>query len=194
MGWEVQQYHDVQVIGHNGAVPGYTTGMFLVPEKDLAVALVMNTYSPMLGIRVSRLPSSVLRMLLDQPIIPGYEFLLYADHLRSRDVDPFIASHHRSGLRSTASVTGEPTAQHPTQRQVGTLHCLTANLECRYRIHSFWFFCLVAFDASLGAVILFQPDVGWVAVISGVFAIVWGLLRTSIVIAGLNKGQFRLSG
>jgi hypothetical protein len=52
----------------------------------------------------------------------------------------------------------------------------------------------VAFDASLGAVILFQPDVGWVAVISGVFAIVWGLLRTSIVIAGLNKGQVPLSG
>jgi CubicO group peptidase (beta-lactamase class C family) len=52
MGWEVQQYQNVQVIGHNGAVPGYTTGMFLVPEKKLAVALVMNTYSPMLGIRV----------------------------------------------------------------------------------------------------------------------------------------------
>ena len=49
MGWEVQQYQDVQVIGHNGAVPGYTTDMFLVPEKDLAVAMVMNTYSPNVG-------------------------------------------------------------------------------------------------------------------------------------------------
>ena len=58
MGWEVQQYQKVQVIGHNGAVPGYTTGMFLVPEKHLAVALVMNTYSPMLGIRVSRVPAA----------------------------------------------------------------------------------------------------------------------------------------
>jgi CubicO group peptidase (beta-lactamase class C family) len=33
IGWEVQQYHDVQVIGYNGAVSGYTTGMFLVSEK-----------------------------------------------------------------------------------------------------------------------------------------------------------------
>ena len=74
MGWEVQQYQDVQVIGHNGAVPGFTTGMFLVTEKDLAIALVMNTYSPMLGIRVQRLPSSVLRILLGQEIIPGYKF------------------------------------------------------------------------------------------------------------------------
>src|SRR6185295_601787 len=38
------------------------------------VAMVMNTYSPMLGVRVSRVPSSVLRMLLGQDIIPGYEF------------------------------------------------------------------------------------------------------------------------
>ena len=74
MGWEVQQYQNVQVISHNGAVPGYTTGMFLVPEKNLAVALVMNIFSPMLGIRVSRVPSSVLRILLGQAIIPGYEF------------------------------------------------------------------------------------------------------------------------
>jgi hypothetical protein len=46
----------------------------------------------------------------------------------------------------------------------------------------------------LGAVILSQLDVGWIAIISGIFAIVWGLLRTGIVIAGLNKGRFRLSG
>jgi len=34
MGWEVQEYQDVHVIGHNGAVSGFTTGMFLVPEKN----------------------------------------------------------------------------------------------------------------------------------------------------------------
>jgi CubicO group peptidase (beta-lactamase class C family) len=74
MAWEVQHFQDVEVIRHNGQVPGYTTDMFLVPQKNIAVAMVMNTYSPMLGIRVSRIPSSVLRMLLGQAVIPGYEF------------------------------------------------------------------------------------------------------------------------
>jgi len=32
-----------------------------------------------------------------------------------------------------------------------------------------------AFGAKTSVILLFQPDVGWVAVISGVFAIVWGL-------------------
>ncbi|HMD80716.1 MAG TPA: serine hydrolase, partial [Anaerolineales bacterium] len=74
MGWEVQHFHDVEVLRHNGASPGYTTDMFLVPQKNIAIAMVMNTYSPMLGIRVQRVPSSVLRMLLGQEIIPGSEF------------------------------------------------------------------------------------------------------------------------
>jgi hypothetical protein len=44
-----------------------------------------------------------------------------------------------------------------------------------------------AFDASLGTIILFQPDVGWIAILSGIFAIVWGLLRTGIVISVLRQ-------
>jgi hypothetical protein len=48
--------------------------MFLIPEKHLVIALEMNTYSLMLGIRVQRVPSSVLRMLIGQTIIPGYKF------------------------------------------------------------------------------------------------------------------------
>src|SRR5688572_11721919 len=75
MGWEVQHFQDLEVIRHNRASPGYTTDMFLVPQKNIAIAMVMNTYSPMLGIRVSRIPSNVLRMLLGQTIILGSEFL-----------------------------------------------------------------------------------------------------------------------
>ena len=51
----------------------------------------------------------------------------------------------------------------------------------------------ITFDASLGTILLFQPDVGRIAVTSDIFAIVWGLLRTGIVIAGLDRGRFRVS-
>ena len=75
MGWEVQHFQDVKVIRRNGQVPGYTSDMFLVPQKNIVIAMVMNTYSPMLGVRASSIPSNVLRMLLDQPTIPRTEFL-----------------------------------------------------------------------------------------------------------------------
>jgi hypothetical protein len=43
------------------------------------------------------------------------------------------------------------------------------------------------FEANLSTVILFQPDVGWVAVVSGVFAIVWGKISISIGISMLRQ-------
>jgi hypothetical protein len=47
----------------------------------------------------------------------------------------------------------------------------------------------IAFEADISTVILFQPDVGWVAVVSGVFAIVWGVLSTSTSISILMWHQ-----
>jgi hypothetical protein len=43
-----------------------------------------------------------------------------------------------------------------------------------------------AFEANISTVILFQPDVGWVAVGSGVFVTLWGPLRTGIVLSTLR--------
>jgi len=189
MGWEVQQYQDVQVISHNGAVPGYTTGMFLVPEKDLAVALVMNTFSPMLGVRVQRVPSSVLRMLLGQEVIPGYEFLymkiIYAlvmlipllHFLAVATTFRRMRSAHRSTQRSPQ-----------TQIARYVVLPLIWNAVIAYML-------LVAlpkaFESNISTVILFQPDVGWVAAISGIFAIVWGLISTSIGISMLRHSLKR---
>lgn len=184
MGWEVQQYQNVQVISHNGAIPGFTTGMFLVPEKNLAFALVMNTYSPMLGIRVSRVPSNVLRMLLGQETIPGYEFrhmqIVYAGvmlvpllHLVA-----ILATFRRIRIWRTSG-------QYPTQRQA--VHFIVLPLIWNAVIAYILLVLLpVAFDASLGAILLFQPDVGWIAVISGIFAIVWGITSTSIRLSTLR--------
>ncbi len=185
MGWEVQQYQDVQVIGHNGAVPGYTTGMYLVPEQNLAVALVINTYSPMLGVRVSRLPSSVLRMLLGQEIIPGYEFPYMRIISALVMLIPLL---HVIGVLATFRRIRfwRSNTQLPTQMQVARYVVLPLiwNAAIAYIL-------LVtlpkAFGANISTVILFQPDVGWVAVVSGVFAIVWGAISTSVGISMLRQ-------
>ena len=184
MGWEVQQYQNVQVIGHNGAVPGYTTGMFLVPEKNMALALVMNTYSPMLGIRISRLPGSVLRMLLGQEVISGYEFpymqIAYALVILVPllcIVDVLAMPRRIRYLRRNTQI--------PTQMQVTRYIALpfiwNAAIACILLVA-----LPIAFGSKLSVILLFQPDVGWVAFISGIFAIVWGLLRTGIVISTLR--------
>lgn len=178
MGWEVQHFQDVEVIRHNGEVPGYTTDMFLVPQKNIAVAMVMNTYSPMLGIRVSRLPSSVLRMWLGQEIIPGKEFLYMQIVYAIVMLIPVL--HIIAVLTTTRRIHSmRKYAQLPVRVQIARYIALPLvwNFVIAYVL-------LVTlpntFGANIPTMILFQPDVGWVAVVSGVFAIVWGLLRTGL--------------
>ena len=185
MAWEVQHFQDVEVIRHNGQVPGYTTDMFLVPEKNIAIAMVMNTYSPMLGIRVSRVPSSVLRMLLGQATIPGYEFLYMRIIYALVMLTPVL--HIIAVLVTLRRIRfWQRSTQLPTRMQVARYIALPFiwNAAIAYVL-------LVtlptAFGANISTVILFQPDVGWVAVISGIFAIVWGLISTSIGVSMLRQ-------
>jgi CubicO group peptidase (beta-lactamase class C family) len=185
MGWEVQHFQDLEVIRHNGQVPGYTTDMFLVPHKHIAIAMSMNTYSPMLGVRVARLPSSVLRMLLDQEVIPGYEFphmrIIYAlvMLIPFLHVIAILATLHRIRLWQSSP-------QRPTRMRVSRYIALS--LLCNAAIAYVLLVILPkAFEANISTVILFQPDVGWVAAVSGIFAIVWGMLRTGFVISTFRQ-------
>ncbi|MBI5965916.1 MAG: beta-lactamase family protein [Chloroflexi bacterium] len=190
MGWEVQHFQDVEVVRHNGEVPGYTTDMFLVPEEDVAIAMVMNTYSPMLGIRVARLPSSVLRKLLGQEIIPGNEFLYMRIVYALVMLIPIL--HMIAVLTTTRHIRSwRKGTQLPMRGQIARYIALPLvwNAVIAYVL-------LVTLPSTFGVniptMILFQPDVSWVAVISGIFAIVWGLLRTSLFmrIQPDNKLQF----
>ncbi|HEX9388673.1 MAG TPA: serine hydrolase domain-containing protein, partial [Anaerolineales bacterium] len=185
MAWEVQHFQDVEVIRHNGAVPGYTIDMFLVPQKNIAMAMVMNTYSPMLGIRVSRVPGNVLRMLLDQATIPGNEFLYMRIIYALVMLIPLL---HISAVQATLRRIRfwQRSAQHPTRMQVAGYIALPFiwNAAIAYIL---LVALPIAFEANISTVILFQPDVGWVALVSGIFALVWGVISTVIGISTLRQ-------
>jgi hypothetical protein len=185
MGWEVQHFQDLEVIRHNGASPGYTTDMFLVPQKNIAIAMVMNTYSPMLGIRVSRMPANVLRILLDQTLIPGNEFLynqiIYVGVMLIPLLQVIAVVTAFRRIRSWRMST-----QRPTQMQVARLIALPliGNALLAYLL---LILLPIAFGADLPTILLFQPDVGWIALISGIFAILWSIVRMGIVISMLRQ-------
>ena len=181
MGWEVQHFQNVQVLAHDGAVPGYTTVMFLVPEKKLAVAMVMNTYNPILGLRVSRLPSNILRMLLGQATLQVNEILFRQIIYILVMLIPLL--HFISVVMTLRRVRSWRRGA-PLSPQIQVALPLIWNAAIAYVL-------LVAlpkaFEVDIPTMILVQPDVSWIAVISGVFAIVWGLLRTIIVIPNLRQ-------
>jgi hypothetical protein len=151
----------------------------------------MNTYSPMLGFRVSRVPGNILRMLLGQVTIQLNEILfrkiIYV-LVMSIPLLHFLAV--VLTLRRVHSWRRGAALSPQTQIARYVALPLIWNATIAYVL-------LVtlpkAFEVDISTMILLQPDVSWVAVASGVFAIVWGLFRTGIVIAVMSKGRFRLS-
>lgn len=185
MGWEVQHFQDVQVLAHDGAIPGYTTAMFLVPEKDLAIAMVMNTYNPMLGFRVARVPGNILRLLLGQNAIQLNEILLRQIIYVLVMLIPLL---HILAVVMTFRRVRSWRRGAPLSPQAQTVRYVALPLIWNAAIAYMLLVTLPkAFEIDILTMILLQPDVSWVAVISGVFAIVWGLLRTGIVISTLRQ-------
>lgn len=180
MGWEVQHFQNVQVLAHDGAVPGYTTVMFLVPEEKLAIAMVMNTYNPMLGFRVSRTPGNILRMLLGQDIVPLNEILLRQIIYVLVMLIPLLHflsvvitfRHVRSWRRGVPLSPQTQIARYvvlPLIWNVAIAYVLLVTLP-------------KAFEVDISTMLLLQPDVSWVSVSSGIFAIIWGLFRIILFI------------
>ncbi len=185
MGWEVQHFQNVQVLTHDGAVPGYTTVMFLVPEKNLAIAMVMNTYNPMLGFRVSRLPGNVLRMLLGQVPIQLHEMLFRQIVYVLVMLIPLL---HFLAVVMTLRRVRSWRSGSPLSPQTQIVRYVALPLIWNAAIAYVLLVILPkAFEVDISTMILLQPDVSWVAVASGVFAIVWGLLRTGIVVSTLRQ-------
>ncbi len=179
MGWEVQAYQDVRVISHDGAVPGFTTGMFLVPDKNIAIAVMMNTESPMLGNRVASVPGNVLRLLLGQSPLPIGEIpamqIAYACVISTPLLQVLAIAR---GLRRLRGWRAQ--AQRPTQAEVacflGWSIAWNTALACVLLI-----LLPMVFRTNLEAMLLFQPDAGYAVVIAGGLAIIWGTGSTSVV-------------
>jgi hypothetical protein len=189
MAWEAQHFQYVEAIRHNGQLLGYTADRFLVPEKHIAVAMVMNTYSPMLGVRGARVPSSVLRMLLDQEAIPGYEFLCMRIIYALVMLIPFLhIAAVAVALRRIRS--WRRSMQLPTPMQVACYITLQViwNAAIAYAL---LVALPIAFEANISTVILFQPDVGGGALGSGIFALMCGVISSVIGISALRQTVMR---
>lgn len=192
MGWEVQHFENLRVLSHDGAVPGYTSVMFLAPEKKLALAMVMNTYNPLLGFRVSRLPGNILRMLLGQATIQLNEILFrQLIYVLVMLMPLFHFLDVVKTLRRVRSWRREALLAPHTQivRYVALPFIWNAAIA---------YLLLVtlpkAFEVDIATMILIQPDAGGVAVASGTFAIVWGVLRTGIVLSSIRQTSHKLKG
>jgi hypothetical protein len=124
-------------------------------------------------------------MLLGQEIVPGNEFLYMRIVYALVMLIPLL--HLIAVLATFRRIRyWQRSTQFPTQMQIVRYIALPLIWN---GIIAYVLLVLLpgAFGAKMSVILLFQPDVGWVAVVSGIFAIVWGVISTGIGISMLRQ-------
>jgi CubicO group peptidase (beta-lactamase class C family) len=187
MDWGVRQYGGVTMISKGGDNGDFKTTMILIPERRLALVVLMNTnkrFDSFLGdSRLPLIPVGVAELLLGQPatVFPAASTptLLYAVLLLAVAVQ--IA-----GMARTATLLRRWHSR-PEQRLQGWI-AVVVRIGLPLLCNVGWgLFALVGVPALFGGVPLsfiryIAPDFGATLLVSGVIALGWGTMRTAVLL------------
>jgi CubicO group peptidase (beta-lactamase class C family) len=182
MGWFVDQIGQTKIISHGGNVPDFSAYMALLPEQKKGIVLLINAdhYGlPPILVEVGMGLAALLAGQQPDPIQLGFipwamRALLLISLLQIVGV--------AATLRRLRRWRRDP-AVRPSRGRMWGLHILASlipNLLVALTL-------LPMLGKMRGYLMLFNPDVSWVAMICGSFAMIWSFLRTGLVLRALRK-------
>ena len=187
MGWYVMEMNGAKVIAHDGDTPTFHADMILIPAGRWGVALLINTNTVLLGDDIRSLAAGVAALLQGSAAITrAAEFLRHLP-VRVYDRLPGVRSLQPgtySGHLAATHPRGRVTAHHPVLVQA--VHFATPDWACGGRL-----------DAGADANALRPPGRRCCStnqtcpgsLLGGIFAMVNGILRSSVNAWKLNKGK-----
>jgi hypothetical protein len=183
MGWFISQTSQGNRIWHDGTAPDYFSYMALLPDQHLGMVLLVNANQMMLnfallevaggaasllaGVQPESIPWAVvpwsLRLFL---IIPAFQIL-----------GVFFTLRAVSRWRKDVS------------RRPGPYRKWIFHIVLPMILNLVLVSCALGLVASgvLGFMLLFMPDLSWLAIICGSFALVWIFIRTPLILRTLRK-------
>lgn len=178
MGWYIKEQDQAQIIHHTGMVPDYYTYMALLPEQKRAVVMLVNVNYLTHEMSLTEIGEGVSIMLAGKQPAP-IQFGAIPWAIRSLLLIPFFQMIDViTTLRRVRSWHRDPQSI-PSRRQLWGLHLL---------LPAFLNLTLTASGVAVltsnvrGFLLLFMPDLSWLAMISGGFALAWTFLRTRLII------------
>lgn len=188
MGWYVMDMNGTAVITHDGDTPTFHADMILIPEESWGVALLVNTNTVLLGDAIRNLATGVAGLLQGQQPSPT--------PLNASAVFLYVFMTGFLGFEVFNLARLAVTWRRPIQRD-GSLRTIQFWFKpCVLPILiglavAGWMLALmpVLFQATWPAMLLHQPDLSWIILMGGIFALTNGLLRSSVNAWKLNKGN-----
>lgn len=185
MGWYIEEQGPTRVIHHTGMVPDFYTYMALLPEQNKGVVLLINCNHFTGEFTLTEVGAGVTAMLAgNQPAPIQYGAVSWA--LRCTLLIPLLQIF---GVVATLRMLGRwrRNPQHlPSRGRMWGLHILPSvflNLIPAVSMAA------LLTSGLRGFLMLFMPDLSWLVLISGSFALAWTFLRTNLILRTLQRAN-----
>jgi CubicO group peptidase (beta-lactamase class C family) len=180
MGWYNEQYGRARAVWHTGMIPDFFTYMALLPEQRKGVILFFNANHFMGQLMLTEVGVGVSTLLAgDRPAPIQFGAIPWA--LRALLLIPIaqlagVVLTLRRLRRWRRAPDGRPSGR---KRGRYVLLPLIPNLLAALLL-------LLVLSDIRGFLWLFMPDVMWIALVCGSFALVWSVVRTGLVLRALG--------
>jgi CubicO group peptidase (beta-lactamase class C family) len=182
MGWISEGTGKSKIVWHSGIVPNFEGFMALVPEQKKGIVLLFNANHAMMKMTYDELGLEAAKRLAGEN--PA-QLRLGAAHwaMRSMLLIPILQIVGVVATLRLLSRWRKDPALHPTRGRVWRQHILlplVPNLLIACTL-------IPMLGKMRGFIKLFMPDFAWIAWISGSFAVIWIILRTSLILWAQRK-------
>jgi CubicO group peptidase (beta-lactamase class C family) len=189
MGWFIRSIDNIPIISHGGEAPNYSSNITLIPSKKLGFALLINVIPGVAGEPIWQLSEGIVNLLTDRPPGEGKNSFLtqlmviaFPTLLMLQLLGLFRAW---SVLRGWRNRSKSPClGVKSLLRHVGLPLIVDATIALGLLIG-----LPIAFETPLSVMLVFQPDLIGIAMISATLALVGGLLRSGVSFRLLLKAS-----
>lgn len=184
MGWRNYEINEKKIIEHNGLLVNYKSNIILLPEEKWGVSLLFNGQDSVFNGAANGIAMNVIRILSGN------------DPMKAR-VSPFgyvfytvvaIAMLQIIGIFRTFYLLKRWKKKPPFLNWVGYFRYVIFPFGSSIFLSiSLLVLLPKANQIPLSGALLFAPDLAWVALVSGTIALIWGTIRTTLVIITLLR-------
>jgi hypothetical protein len=183
MGWFIEQTGQTKIVWHAGLVPDFFAYMAILPEQKKDVVLLMNANHFIMYGALTEVGKGVTALLAEEEPVPVPSGAIpWA--LRGLPLIPILQI---VGVAVTLRRLGrwhQDPNSHPSSGRKWGLHILlplVPNLLVALPLLG------MLWTGTLDVMLVFMPDVSWIAIVCGGFALDWMVLRTGLVLWTLRK-------
>jgi CubicO group peptidase (beta-lactamase class C family) len=190
MGWFIEQTGQTKIVSHPGTLPDFFAYMAILPEQKKGVVLLVNANQLMMDLAQWEFGAGVAALLAGERRVPNRFGAIIPWALRGLPLIPVLQI---VGVVATLRRLGrwhQDPSSHPSGARKWGRYILLPLIPDL--LVSLPLLGLLG-SGTLDVMLLFMPDVSWIALACGSFALAWMFVRTGLVLRTLRRPSLSCS-